>query len=385
MNSEITLQGNLNFLNLGEILQLIGSNGATGILRIISPLIEKPGLVYFDKGNIVNATTLNATGLEAVYELFGWLEGHFEFFRKESINITRKIQNNRMEIILDGLRKLDEGDIIRRGAPSSQSSHLEKAEEQLPLIRGPLVDYTYIVEEEHYAQRETFVKENSYGDWVWVVLDGQVNVVKETPHGPLTLLRLGPGALIGSLFNSFSFQSNFRAFAAETHTDVRLGVLDTMRISREMTPTSFNFRKLLLSLENRTRQLLEQAVRVPDERHLLLSDPSHRVIVPQGYSEPVFHQITAGQAEVISHGPKVNRLLVRLDAGDFVGRMPLWNIGHEPQAAGVYGTVDCQTQPLHPDEYAAEYESLPMSLKNMIEYIVGIIPVLTRRLHDIQP
>jgi hypothetical protein len=48
MNNNTALEGNLNFLSLGDIMQLLGSNGSSGILRIHSPHMPEPGIIYFE-------------------------------------------------------------------------------------------------------------------------------------------------------------------------------------------------------------------------------------------------------------------------------------------------------------------------------------------------
>ena len=55
MKSGVALAGSLDFLNLGDLLQLFGSNGSTGVLRIISQYVPEPGVIYISSGNPVNA------------------------------------------------------------------------------------------------------------------------------------------------------------------------------------------------------------------------------------------------------------------------------------------------------------------------------------------
>ena len=50
------LAGNLSFLNLGDILQFLGSNTSTGVLYITSRYTQTQGKIYFVKGNPVNAS-----------------------------------------------------------------------------------------------------------------------------------------------------------------------------------------------------------------------------------------------------------------------------------------------------------------------------------------
>ena len=83
MATSVVFAGDLSFLNLGELLQLLGTSGGSGILRIISKHAPEPGLIYVEKGNPINASIGSQSGLDAIYPLFGWTEGQFEFVRED--------------------------------------------------------------------------------------------------------------------------------------------------------------------------------------------------------------------------------------------------------------------------------------------------------------
>ena len=100
MKQNILIAGDLTFINLSEIFQLLGANGSTGVLRIMSKYAETPGVIHFISGNPVDATAGALAGLDAVYALFGWVDGHFEF-TDEPVTIAGTIKKGRMEIILD--------------------------------------------------------------------------------------------------------------------------------------------------------------------------------------------------------------------------------------------------------------------------------------------
>ena len=67
MAGNIVLSGNLSFLNLAELLQLLGSNGSNGILRINSQHAAEPGVVFFSHGNPVHSINGELRGLEAIF------------------------------------------------------------------------------------------------------------------------------------------------------------------------------------------------------------------------------------------------------------------------------------------------------------------------------
>jgi len=77
MRENVVLAGNLKFLALGDILQLLGANSSTGVLRLISRYATEPGFIYFESGNPTNASCGKLVGLDAVYSLFGWTNGHY--------------------------------------------------------------------------------------------------------------------------------------------------------------------------------------------------------------------------------------------------------------------------------------------------------------------
>ena len=95
MSKGVAFSGHLEFLSLGELLQIIGNNGGTGVLRIMSKYTQGSGSLYVDKGDIVDAVNAEKTGLEALFSLFGWTEGEFSF-TQEIIERKNVINKNRM-------------------------------------------------------------------------------------------------------------------------------------------------------------------------------------------------------------------------------------------------------------------------------------------------
>ena len=117
MSDRAALAGSLSFISLADIFQILGGNNSTGILRITSQHSPDSGLIYFLKGDPVNATIGTTSGLDAVYAMFGWVEGTFEFHEQE-VRAGRVINNSMMEIVLDAMRMLDDG-LIKKVGPAS--------------------------------------------------------------------------------------------------------------------------------------------------------------------------------------------------------------------------------------------------------------------------
>jgi hypothetical protein len=143
MDKKAVIAGSLSFLSLAEVFQILGGNKNTGILSINSTYSEKPGLIYFQDGKAVDAACGTLTGLDAIYALFGWTEGEFEF-SKEDIANKDVIKTSQMEIILEGTKMLDEGRVEELGGVALEdrsSEHTGKKTGKTLVIKGPLVDY----------------------------------------------------------------------------------------------------------------------------------------------------------------------------------------------------------------------------------------------------
>ena len=195
--SNSVLAGKLNFLGLGDVLQLLGSNSSTGGLRITSRYSRDSGFIYVANGNPIDASAGSLSGLDALNSLFGWVDGEFEF-SEEDVSRENVIKKSRMELILDALSLLDDGQIEKLGPVSFEKSALDE-DSTLPVVRGPLIDYMYVVDEEEVLGGNKIAVEGKHGGWFWVILEGVADVVKDTPQGPLTILRMGEGAFIGSM------------------------------------------------------------------------------------------------------------------------------------------------------------------------------------------
>ena len=108
--SQDKLSGDLSFLELCELLQLFGTIGQSGVLHLNSPWSSAKGRIDIIKGAPVDASDGQKTGLEALYALFGWKDGDFRFSSRK-VQAEQRINKNRMNIILDAMRLLDEGKI----------------------------------------------------------------------------------------------------------------------------------------------------------------------------------------------------------------------------------------------------------------------------------
>jgi len=376
---DFVLAGNMDFLSLGDVLQLLGSNSSTGVLRIRSKYAQEPGLIYFINGNPVNASAGPLTGLDAVNALFGWVDGEFEFSEKD---IRRKnvIKKSRMQIILDCLSRLDDGQIERLGPvsfPVKKKSSSEK-ESTLPVIKGPLIDYSYVVDEEEARAGNKIVAQGKHGGWLWVILEGVAEIIRETPKGPLKILRIGEGAFIGSIASFLLLEGTVRSAAIRAVENVQLGVLDSRRLSIDFLRMSNPFRSLAISLDKRLKQVTDMAVNIHLGK-IRIEDyiNGKNQLIAQGDSEADLYQITEGDAHIVRHTENGYVPLANLHSGDFFGNISFLDLGQEPYQASVFASEDLKTTKIDPDILQEEHNRLSPTFKNFIEHLATCVSVTT--------
>lgn len=369
--SNSVLAGNLNFLSLGDVLQLLGSNSSTGALRLTSRYSRDSGLVYVANGNPVDATAGSSSGLDALNSLFGWVDGEFEF-RQEAVTRENVIKKGRMELILDALSMLDDGQIEKLGPVSFEKNAEEST---LPVVRGPLIDYMYVVDEEEVLSGNKIAVEGKHGGWFWVILEGVADVIKDTPQGPLTILRMGEGAFIGSI-GSFQREGKERSATILAEGRVQLGVLDLQRLSTDFSRMSHQFRKFIISLDKRLKQVTNRAIDIKTNKIRAEEFVSgKKQVMKQGDSEEGIFTILEGEADIVRHTDDGDVPLASLSEGDFFGSVPFLDIGHEPFSASIFGSENLETKSLDADVLQNEYGALSPTFKNLIEHVATCISV----------
>ena len=368
MNENIVLSGSLSFLSLGDILQLLGSSGSTGVLRLINRYAPEPGFIYFIEGNPINAQNGDMQGLDALYALFGWVNGSFEFTR-EAILADKQITKSRMGIILEGMKLLDDG-LIKKIGPTANSdtAELRRAISKNAIVKGPLVDYMYVVDEEDFFDGEHIVEEGKHGSWIWVILEGVVDIVKEVDSGTIPIIRVGDGSFIGSMA-SFLLQGHVRTATAVAVGNVQLGVVDSQRLAQEYAALSLEFRSFLTSLDKRLKQLTDRIVEYHDgkiQTDDILKDK--KVLIHQAKSDDQqLYLVKQGRASVVRNTENGPVLLCHLYKGDFFGALPFLHLGHEPENASIYGSDNIKITKVEIVSLQKEYNRLSTTFKNIVD------------------
>jgi CRP-like cAMP-binding protein len=378
MNNTVALSGSLDFLNFGELLNLLGTNGSSGVLHIKSNYSSEPGLVYLDKGNPINAVNGSVTGQDALFSLFGWTDGQFEFV-EENVSCEKAINKSRMEIILDGLRLLDEGKIDQLGPATAAKipPGSKTTSGKVPLIKGPLVDYSYVVDEEGFYDGDEIVQEGNHGDWIWVILEGTAEIIKQTANGPLQMLRIGDGAFLGSVAALFS-GGRVRSATVKAVGNVQLGMLDSQLLANELANVSAEFKGLLTSIDSRLQQVIETAVAINNNDPLDDLTKNKKQLIKQGQNEERLFTVKNGEAIIARQTENSYVPLVRLKKGDFFGRVPFLDMGHEPHSAAVFSSQNLKLAAVDSEKLKLEHEGLSSTLKNIIEHLAISVSVTTR-------
>jgi len=383
MSSNIVLKGNLSFLNLGELLQLFGGSGSTGILKLTSSHSDTPGYIYIIDGNPIDAVFQDQKGQDVLNSFFGWLDAEFEF-SDEKVLHRRIISKNRMELILVGLRMLDDGLIETVGQVTSKKLKNDLNDEAgIPIIKGPLVDYLYVVDEDDFSEGQEIVIQEKFGSWLWVILEGTVEVARILPQGPVVINKLSEGAFIGSI-NSLYEKSNVRSATVSAVSRVQLGVLDYHRILEEFSKISQMLKGFFVSIENRLMQITTICANAHFEKIKIIQNMGElKQFNSFAKTDDTFFKIINGNAIVVKNINNQFIELCRLKQNDIIGNISFLSTSHEPHSAQVFVSEDFETEEIDLIDLKEEYDELSITLKNIFFHTATCLSVTTGRLMDI--
>ena len=102
------ISGELSEFMMLELIQWLHNNKKTGRLWL-SRLYQR-GSIYFEDGNVVQARLGDEEGEEAIYRMFRWKEGRFEFELGEQ-PVLANVSKSTVEILLECGKRADEADI----------------------------------------------------------------------------------------------------------------------------------------------------------------------------------------------------------------------------------------------------------------------------------
>jgi hypothetical protein len=129
------MQGDLAECSVPDLLQFLQGTRKQGQLLIESSLLGKPAGVYFSQGEVIHAYCPPKEGVPAIFQLLKWREGRFAFL-KDMAPTQRTIHQDLQNLLLEGLRQIDEFNTLRDQLPSPTTVlYLERDSEKTDEIR----------------------------------------------------------------------------------------------------------------------------------------------------------------------------------------------------------------------------------------------------------
>jgi hypothetical protein len=128
----MALTGHLSDLSLSELIEFFCNQRKTGQLKVLYP--QGPGYFYLQTGSVIDARIGVLRGIDAVYYALTLPNAKFEF-GGESEPPERTINQPWTQVVLEGLRRLDEGIVPTNAYPPDYHEEGEVAEgsQEVPL------------------------------------------------------------------------------------------------------------------------------------------------------------------------------------------------------------------------------------------------------------
>jgi CRP-like cAMP-binding protein len=112
-----------------------------------------------------------------------------------------------------------------------------------------------IAYEETYKDGQVIFKEGSSGDWVYVVLSGNVEISRAVKEKKLVVEKLKSGEIFGEL----AFLGSIRRTAtARAVGETMVGIIDREFLDQEFNKIHSDFRSILVAVVDRFKRLIER-------------------------------------------------------------------------------------------------------------------------------
>ncbi len=118
-----TMSGSIEEVPLPDLLQLFGTSKKSGVL-VIRTESDDVGKIYMRKGNVYYAVINDQDDvppLKSIYRMLTWQKGLFDLDPPEDREFSNEIDVSVQEILMEGLRQLDEFNRIRDDLPDLHS------------------------------------------------------------------------------------------------------------------------------------------------------------------------------------------------------------------------------------------------------------------------
>jgi len=118
--------------------------------------------------------------------------------------------------------------------------------------------------EEKYKDGEIIFKEESSGDWIYVIESGAVEISKKIGGEKVVMVVLKPGEIIGEL--GFITKTP-RTATATAIGDTTVGIIDPILFEQEFNKLSPGFQAVLTRLAERLKKTTESACLIRKTLH----------------------------------------------------------------------------------------------------------------------
>jgi predicted regulator of Ras-like GTPase activity (Roadblock/LC7/MglB family) len=120
----MSLQGNLREMNVADLIQHNCVEGKTARLTLENETKDLQGVVFIEDGQIMHAELEGLEGEEAVYALLAWEEGSFRQ-DPDLLAPSHTIHRSSTGILLEGMRRIDEGNLLSMQGPVEDLERIE--------------------------------------------------------------------------------------------------------------------------------------------------------------------------------------------------------------------------------------------------------------------
>jgi CRP-like cAMP-binding protein len=112
----------------------------------------------------------------------------------------------------------------------------------------------YLASEESYAPGEVIIQEGSTGDWIYLLMEGNAKITKQTSGGTVLIENLKQGSIFGEMALLGNLHDARSASVVAGNEPVKVGILDGQQILRDYEGLSPELRLLLRALTKRLRK-----------------------------------------------------------------------------------------------------------------------------------
>ncbi len=117
-----SMSGSIEEVPLPDLMQLFGTSKKNGVLVIRTD--DDTGRIYMRKGNVYYATindSADVSPVKGLYRMLSWAKGEFDLEPADETVFPNEVDLSVQEILMEGMRQMDEFGEIRHKLPEMES------------------------------------------------------------------------------------------------------------------------------------------------------------------------------------------------------------------------------------------------------------------------